>query len=516
MTAPGAASAPGTKPKSVVVVLLDSLNRHLLGAYDTPTRSEFDTPNLDRFAAQSVRFDRHFVGSLPCMPARHDLLCGAWDFLWKPWGSIELWEQPVTAHLRHAGIPTMLVSDHPHLFESGGENYHTDFYAWQYERGHEGDPWKTRADPTWMGAPEFFGKGDIGYERSRSWFKAEEDFPGPKTMAAAADWLEHHAPHHDRFFLWVDEFDPHEPFDTPESYARMYDPDWEGPHLYWPPYATQAKERGIITDRQGQQVRAQYGAKLTMIDHWFGKLLDAMERGGLWEDTALIVCTDHGHYLGERDQWGKPQSPIFNPLGHIPLLVRWPGVEAGSRDCLTSTVDIFATICDVFDVAPEHRTHGQSFAPVLTGQATTVREWSLAGIWGREVHLVTQDGTKYAKAPDGDNAPLSMWSNRWSTMPVHQFPNFRMPPPDDRAYLDRMPGSTVPVIRQPYQPGDMMPFWGMGPFRQGSQLFDVDDDPMETNNRIGSAEEKQARDLLADALRAVEAPAEQLERLGIA
>ena len=52
-----------------------------------------------------------------------------------------------------AGVTTMLVSDHPHLFEVGGENYHTDFTAWAYVRGHEGDPWRTRPDPTWTGTP---------------------------------------------------------------------------------------------------------------------------------------------------------------------------------------------------------------------------------------------------------------------------------------------------------------------------------------------------------------------------
>ena len=87
------------------------------------------------------------------MPARHDILCGALDFLWKPWGSIEVWEQSITALLRTAGVVTMLASDHPHLFETGGENYHTDFSAWDYVRGHEGDPWRTYPDLTGYGAP---------------------------------------------------------------------------------------------------------------------------------------------------------------------------------------------------------------------------------------------------------------------------------------------------------------------------------------------------------------------------
>jgi len=65
-------------PKNAVVVLLDSLNRHLVGAYGS---REFATPNLDRFARRAVRFDTHYAGSPPCMPARHDLLCGALDFL---------------------------------------------------------------------------------------------------------------------------------------------------------------------------------------------------------------------------------------------------------------------------------------------------------------------------------------------------------------------------------------------------------------------------------------------------
>ncbi len=321
-----------------MVVLLDSLNRHMLGAYGG---REFATPNLDAFGQRAQVFDRHFTGSLPCMPARHDILCGALDFLWKPWGSIELWEKPVTADLRAAGVTTMLVSDHPHLFESGGENYHTDFTAWEYQRGHESDPWKTRPDPSWLGAP-MFNRRSMPYDNSRGWFRGEEDFPGPRTMRAAADWLRGSAPAHDRFLLFVDEFDPHEPFDTPEPYASMYDPDWEGPHLIWPPYVKGAVTRGVLSEREARQVRACYGGKLTMIDHWFGEIVRAMDDAGLWESTVLVLCTDHGHYLGEKDLFGKPAA-VYNPLGHVPLMVWYPGAPPRRHDCLTTAVDIHAT-----------------------------------------------------------------------------------------------------------------------------------------------------------------------------
>jgi arylsulfatase A-like enzyme len=499
-----------TRPKNAVVVLLDSLNRHMLGAYGG---TEFETPQIDRFAATATRFTRHYTGSLPCMPARHDILCGSLDFLWRAWGSVEIWEDAITYPLRKAGVVSQLISDHPHLFETGGENYHVDFNAWDYQRGHEGDAWKTRPDPSWLGAPGF-GRGHMPYDDSRGWFRGEADFPGPRTMAAAARWLDENAGHHDRFFLFVDEFDPHEPFDTPEPWASKYDPDWEGPHLIWPPYMRGAIEKGVLSERQARQLRACYGGKLSMIDHWFGKVLDAIERNGLADDTVVILCTDHGHYLGEKDIWGKPGVPVYQTMGHIPLVIRWPGAAPGVCDALTTSVDLFATLADLFGVELRQRTHGRSLIPLLTGQAASVRDWLLTGVWGREVHLVT-GRWKYARGPAGENGPLSMLSNRWSTMPTHVVDRYvALPLPDDRAFLDHMPGSRVPVIHQRWEAGEDVPFWAR--FRpSGSYLFDLETDPREETNLAGSPAEAELAEQLRRALVELEAPATQFERLGL-
>ncbi len=503
---------PKKTPKNAVVILLDSLNRHMLGSYGG---TEFETPQLDRFAATATRFTRHYTGSLPCMPARHDILCGALDFLWKCWGSVELWEDAITYSLRKNGVATQLISDHPHLFETGGENYHVDFGAWSYERGHEGDAWKLRPDPSWVGSPMFGRPVHMPYDNSRGFFKGEGDFPGPRTMQAAANWLDENAGHHERFFLFVDEFDPHEPFDTPEPWASKYDPDWEGPHLIWPPYMKGALEKGVLTERQARQLRACYGGKLSMIDHWFGKILDAMERNNLWDDTLFVLCTDHGHYLGEKDIWGKPGVPIFNPLGHIPLMIRHPGVAPSVSDALTTSVDIFATLTDMFGVEVRQRTHGKSLLPLLHDEARSVRGHVLTGVWGREVCLVTKEH-KYVRGPDGANAPLSMLSNRWSTMPTHVVDrDIAMPLPDKRAFLDHMPGSEIPVIHQPYADGDPIPFWGRMRF-SGNHLFDLQKDPDENENLAAGPREKQCADQLRAALQEIEAPKSQLERLGLA
>ena len=533
-------------PTNVVVVLLDSLNRHMLGAYGG---TEFETPNLDRFAARSTLFTSHVTGSLPCMPARHDILCGALDFLWKPWGSIELWEESITAALRRSGVTTMLASDHPHLFETGGENYHTDFAGWEYLRGHEGDAWRTFEDPTAIGAPTLPSAVDGGwflrsrfnidndrfgrrhYDDARSWFRTEDDFPGPKTMKAASDWVRHASEAHDRWFLFIDEFDPHEPFDTPEPWASKYDEEsWDGERLVWPPYAIGGVTTGALEAKQGRNIRNNYGAKMSMIDHHFGKLLDELDANDLWDTTAVIVCTDHGHYLGEErmvgapgeeanaDIWGKPMVPQFEPLGHTPLMIHWPGRPGGGEiDALTTNVDLNATIADAFGVELEHRTHGESLVPLLTDQASSIRDWAIGGVFGNWVQ-VTDGQHKYARAPVDDNLPLSMWSNRWSTMPAQDdLASFMpWPKPDRRAGLDFMPGSDVPVIRQPFAEGDQLPYWAGGDRAVGQHhLYDLGVDPDEGENRRGETTEAEMADLLRTALVEVEAPAEQLERLGL-
>jgi hypothetical protein len=132
---------------------------------------------------------------------------------------------------------------------------------------------------------------------------------------------------------------------------------------------------------------------------------------------------------------------------------------------------------------------------------------------------VTDGQYKYARAPVGANVPLSMWSNRWSTMPAQRGLEVFMPfpPPDRRASLDYMPGSDIPVIRQPFEPGDVLPYWASaGAGNAGNNhLYDITDDPDEFENRCGEAGEAKMIDLLHTALTEVEAPPDQFARLGI-
>ena len=95
-----------------IFVLFDSLNRLALGAYGG---TALETPNFDRFATRSVTFDKHYVGSLPCMPARRDMHTGRLNFMHRPWGPLEPFDNSYAQLLSANGVYSHLVSDHLHL-----------------------------------------------------------------------------------------------------------------------------------------------------------------------------------------------------------------------------------------------------------------------------------------------------------------------------------------------------------------------------------------------------------------
>ena len=143
-----------------------------------------------------------------------------------------------------------------------------------------------------------------------------------------------------------------------------------------------------------------------------------------------------------------------------------------------------------------------------------MREYALSGVWGREVHLVDAT-TKYARAPEDGNEPLSMWSNRWSSMPIAAASTeYRLPGAGRPRVAGPNAGSGVPVIRQPFRQGDLLPYWAYGRF-SGNHLYNLRNDPTEDENRAGTGEEREAADRLRQALMAIEAPDDQLARLGL-
>src|SRR5918996_616066 len=199
-----------------IFVLFDSLNRTAMGYYGG---TAVKTPNFDRFAQRAVTFDTHYVGSLPCMPARRDLHTGRLNFMHRSWGPLEPFDNSFPEMMRERGIHTHLVTDHLHYFEDGGSTYHTRFKTWEFIRGQEYDPWKAMVRPP----------------VERLFVQSEEDFPGPRCFKAAFEFLDLNR-NADDWFLMVECFDPHEPFTAPERFKEQYRTGWNGGILDWPFY----------------------------------------------------------------------------------------------------------------------------------------------------------------------------------------------------------------------------------------------------------------------------------------
>ncbi|MFC9427636.1 sulfatase-like hydrolase/transferase [Streptomyces sp. NPDC056987] len=151
----------------------------------------------------------------------------------------------------------------------------------------------------------------------------------------------------DRWFVQIETFDPHEPFLSHQQYKDLYPHGYDGPHSDWPDYR-QVTE----TDAQVGHARLEYAALLSMCDRSLGRVLDVRDEHDLWHDTLLIVCTDHGLLLGEKDWWGKSVQPWYNELVHLPLFVWAPraAIAGERREALVQTIDLAPTLLEFFGV----------------------------------------------------------------------------------------------------------------------------------------------------------------------
>ena len=481
-----------------ILVLSDSLNRHYLPLYGNEW---VKTPNIERFASMSVVFDNHWIGSAPCMPARRDMMTGRLNFLEREWGGLEPFDIPFPHLLRdQAGVYCHMETDHYHYFHVGGENYHMPFNSWAFHRGQEWDTYVSRVDSP--EEPEHLGKWKDQYAKNQMAFKTAADFPTQRTFQGAIDWLKANEGQ-DNYFLWIEAFDPHEPFDCPQEYLDLYGDDWDGPLYNWSGY-----EKVDPESTATKHLQRQYAATLTMMDEWFGNLLDELERQHSLEDTLIILTTDHGHLLGERGLTGKNNWHCWNELAHIPLVIHLPGSKhAGQRRSqLTQNVDIMPTLLDYFGVALEHPIHGESWKPVLEANAPTKRQAVLYGWFGQTVNLT--DGIyTYFRAPVENNQPLY----RYFLTPG----SFSMRDVCHKSFYDGaelglfLPYSDYPVIRAEAHK-HCSPDWA------DTMLYNIGPDYGQTTNLAGTEIEQRYEALLSETMKAMDAPPSQYERLGLA
>ena len=491
-----------------IMVMFDTLNRHMLPPYGcTWTHA----PNFQRLAQRTVTFDNSYVGSMPCMPARRELHTGRYNFLHRSWGPLEPFDDSMPELLKNSGVYTHLVTDHQHYFEDGGASYHERYNSWEFLRGQEGDTWIGRvADPD---APETLIKPPPGMPRwasnlrrqdwvNRAYIKDESMLPQAQTFARGLEFIE--ANHQqDNWFLQLETFDPHEPFFTPQKYKDLYPHEYDGPHFDWPPYS-----RVQETPEQVDHMRYEYAALLSMCDAYLGKVLDMMDELNLWDDTMLIVNTDHGFLLGEHDWWAKMVQPLYQEVAHTPLFIWDPRIRRqGERcDALVQTIDLAPTLLDFFGVARPADMQGIPLRDALAHNAPT-REAVLFGGHGTHVNVTDGRYVYMRGTANAQNVPLY----EYTLMPTHMRTPFAPAELQDTELVSPfsfMKGCPVLKIAA-------RGWHGMNPFEFGTMLYDVAADPQQTQPLDDPAVEQRMIEHLVRLMRENDAPADQYERLGL-
>ena len=391
---------------NVIVLMEDSFRKDHLGCYGNRW---IKTPNLDKFASDSIIFDFAYAEGLPTIPVRVAMLTGRYTLPFRGWQPLEQLDIVLPEILWDKGVTTALISDTYHMHKPQmGFSRGFDYVEWI--RGQEHDPWivdpNVKVDlskyseknwhPSYAGQPSSMVKRQfIQYLKNRAHWKSEEDHHIAQVIKASINWLENKALKgvNKNFFLLIDSFDPHEPWDPPEEYLDLYPvPDYDGLPITW--------GGGSVDDwtlAEIRHIRAQYAGTITLCDKWTGVLLEKIDELGLLEDTAIIFVTDHGEPLGEHGIIKKVRPWPYDELSHIPFIIRLPdkmGLKGKRVDSFVGIQDIAPTVLKLFDMNVPPVMQGKDLLPVIQGDEKG-RDFEISGFHGRSWSIRDEEWSFY-------------------------------------------------------------------------------------------------------------------------
>jgi len=360
------------------------------------------TPNLDALAREGVVFENAFGEGQPTIEYRRALVTGMRTFPWRHdydtrglWPNGRGWHKICPEHdtlaeiLLENGYTTGFYADTYHMFKPT-QNFTRGFTSWEFVRGQESDNYRSGPlDAIDLSKYTRPGAGPgtgvlVQYLLNMQDRKTEEDWTSAQAFRGAIRFLEDNRDNQP-FFLWVDSFDPHEPWDPPTRFADLYDPDWDEP---WEPI----HGWGNADEKLKARAKALYYGECTFVDKWVGHLLDKLEDLHLADDTLVVVTSDHGTELWDHGVVSKGRHGCrYRHNSEILCLMRLPGkAHAGERvTAFVQNHDIVPTALDVLGI--EHGpVDGQSVHPLITGEKERVRDFCITG-WGARASVRTHE-----------------------------------------------------------------------------------------------------------------------------
>jgi hypothetical protein len=223
----------------------------------------------------------------------------------------------------------------------------------------------------------------VTYSRANRHRSRYEEWNAAKLFLTACDWLRDNTSRN-QFFLWLDCFDPHEPWDAPPEFVRLYDrtPGYDG---RIDPRAFLCGGTPDLPEQARHRIAAVYAAKVSWVDHWLGRLLDTLDQTGLAQRTAIVLTSDHGTNVAERGTFGK-SYPVREGEGHTPFFVHVPDAGSGWSHAVVQPQDVLATILGIADVPVPPELESQDVLAIARRGDRGGRPYALAGqrLDGRE------------------------------------------------------------------------------------------------------------------------------------
>ena len=384
---------------NVVVLMLDSLRADFVGCGGHP---QVRTPHMDRVAAEGVFLQRAYAEYPITIPARTALLTGCYTWTNRPWQALLPTDMHLAEVLREQGYATGGFSDGPFNATAAIDRGFDEFWWTDTGKcfGHEGV--EVDASDAWF-PPDYEGRERQYYTytlQGREVAMRRYGKQCPELLfERALEWLEGVAGR--PFFLWIDSFQPHEPWAPASPYREMYDPGDHHRYIPMPmgPDITWAEEGDL------EHIRRLYMGEATHTDDMVGLVVNRLEELGLSEDTLLVVMSDHGEPLGEHGAMRKFYVPLYDELARMLWIMRKPGlIPAGMRtDALVQNTDFAPTVLDWLGIkAPPRQAErgfqgisgneymdGTSLAGLLAGETRTVHEYLYNGAFGLRASILT-------------------------------------------------------------------------------------------------------------------------------
>jgi arylsulfatase A-like enzyme len=379
------AKAPAERPQvpaiakpnglNMIVIIADTFRLDHLGCYGS---ERIKTPNLDKLAAQSIVFNSAHAEGLPTIPSRRVYHTGKSVLPYAEWQPLIANDITFAEVLSKHGVTTGFITDTYHYFMPD-YNFHRWFDSWQWIRGQENDKYrsglKDKFDPKKnMPAHLWNEKYD---EILRQYLintqdnDSEENYICMRSCKAGVQWVkENYGPK--PFVLWLDLFDPHEPWDAPPRFQKMYRDKYPF-ERYLFGYGCRIKD---IKPDDIPVLKDLYAAEVTYIDYCIGRFLDEIEKMGVMDNTIIVFSTDHGTHLGEEGCVQKTPSLLNRCLSHIPLIIRHPDKNfAGKRiNGIVSALDYMPTFLELLGINDYKTMDGENMWQLVTGEKAALHD----------------------------------------------------------------------------------------------------------------------------------------------